>query len=82
MIALHLEDSLAMDKTAYGILSTMLNIPIFDNVGIGQLMKASPDSEEVVQKALYELIDKGYVIKTEDNRYAVVKERIFEMKRM
>ena len=30
MIALHLEDSLAMDKTAYGLLSTMLNVPIFD----------------------------------------------------
>jgi len=81
MILLHLEDSLALDKTAYGLLSTMLNVPEFDNVGIEQLLKGSPDTRETVQTALAELIQKGYVIETKENKYAVVKERIFEMKK-
>ena len=73
MIALHLEDSLAMDKTAYGLLSTMLNVPIFDNVGIEQLMKASPDSESVIHKALYELIEKGYVIRKPLLKFSILE---------
>ncbi len=81
MILLHLEDSLALDKTAYGLLSTMLNVPEFDNVGFEQLLKGSPDTRETVQTALAELIQKGYVIETKENKYAVVKERIFEMKK-
>ena len=81
MILLHLEDSLALDKTAYGLLSTMLNVPEFDNVDIEQLLKGSPDTRETVQTALAELIKKGYVIVTKENKYAVAKERIFEMKK-
>ncbi|MDD6059659.1 MAG: hypothetical protein PUB97_04650 [Ruminococcus sp.] len=82
MIVLHLEDSMALDKTAYGVLSTMLNVPKFDNVTVEQLMKGSPDSEETIRTALSELIEHGYVVMTEEQKYAVIKERIFGMKKM
>lgn len=81
MIVLHLEDSIALGKTAYGILSTMLNIPEFDNVTIEKFMEASPDSKDTIQKALSELIEKGYVIETSEKKYAVIKERILDMKK-
>ncbi len=82
MILLHLEDSIALEKTAYGILSTMLNVPEFDNVSIEKLMEGSPDTEETIKKALSELIEKNYILETADRKFAVNKEKIFEMKKM
>ena len=82
MLALHLEDSLSMDMAAYGVLSTMLNVPEFDNVTIEKLSEASSDSEDVVRNAIDLLIEKGYVIKTKENKYCVDKEKILEMKKV
>jgi len=63
-----------ISTNAQGLLTRMANLPECDYVSLETLHEMLPaDSMKTLKKALDELVQKNYVIKTEDNIYAVNK---------
>lgn len=74
------DKNLSLD--AYGLLSTMLNVPERDYLKVEELcVFFEGDSLKTIRTALTELENKGYVICV-NGKYAVKKQSILEMQTM
>ncbi len=68
-----------ISTNAQGLLTRMANLSECDYVSLETLHKLIPaDSMKTLKKALDELVQKNYVIKTEDNIYAVNKVKMIQ----
>lgn len=68
-----------ISTNAQGLLTRMANLPECDYASLETLHKLIPaDSLKNLKKALDELVRKNYVIKTEDNIYAVNKVKMIQ----
>lgn len=68
-----------ISTNAQGLLIRMANVPECDYVSLETLHTLIPaDSMKTLKKALEELVQKNYVIKTENNIYAVNKVKMIQ----
>ena len=68
-----------ISTNAQGLLTRMANLPECDYVSLEALHELIPaDSLKTLKNALDELVQKNYVIKTEDNIYAVNKVKMIQ----